>query len=256
MTPPAASGRVAFVSGGGRGIGREICRALAAQGRAVAVGDVLIDEARATAAAIRDDGGTAEAVFLDVTNTASVGAAVDEAQAALGAVEILVNNVGWDEMLPFVKTDEAFLTKVLDVNLKGAMRLTRQVLPGMLEGKWGRIVNISSDAGRVGSLHQVVYSTAKGGLIAFTKSIAREGARDGVTANAVCPGPTRTPLIDEMFEGERRDRALQALAQASLMNRLAEPEEIASAVAFFTTETAGFITGQTLSVSGGLTMAG
>jgi 2-hydroxycyclohexanecarboxyl-CoA dehydrogenase len=242
--------RVALVTGGARGIGRAIALALAADGRAVAVGDLLLEQARETAAAVEQQGGRALAVELDVTDGGSVAAAVDAASAGLGPVDVLVNNAGWDEMRPFVETDEEFWDRVIEVNYKGCLRMTRALLPGMVERGFGRLVNIGSDAGRVGSSLEAVYSGAKGGVIAFTKTVARETARSGVTANSVCPGPTRTPMLDEMD-----DDLVAALERAVPMKRLGEPEDVAAAVAFFASDAAGFITGQTLSVSGGLTMA-
>jgi len=167
-----------------------------------------------------------------------------------------VNNAGWDELRPFVETDEAFWTRVVQINFMGCLRVTHAVLPGMVERGYGRIVNVASDAGRVGSSLESVYSGAKGGVIAFTKTIARETARSGVTANTVCPGPTRTPMLEGMAgEGEQGAKLIDALERAVPMRRLGEPEDVAVAVAFFASERAGFITGQTLSVSGGLTMA-
>jgi 2-hydroxycyclohexanecarboxyl-CoA dehydrogenase len=243
--------RVALVTGAARGIGAAVAAALAAQGHAVALGDLRHDDAGETASAI---GRRTLAVALDVTDTASVADAVAKIEQELGPVEILVNNAGWDELKPFVKTDEPFWDRVIEVNFKGCLRTTRAVLPGMVERGFGRIVNIGSDAGRVGSSLEGVYSGAKGGVIAFTKTIAREVARKGVTANAVCPGPTDTPMIREM-ETEGGGKLIEALERAVPMRRLARPEEIAAAVAFFASDEAGFITGQTLSVSGGLTMA-
>jgi 2-hydroxycyclohexanecarboxyl-CoA dehydrogenase len=248
--------RAAIVTGGGRGIGRAIAIALAAEGRSAAVADVLGDAARAVAGEITELGGRAFAVELDVTDPASVSAAVEAAEGSLGPLEILVNNAGWDELRPFLETDEAFWERVLDVNLKGALRMTRALLPGMIDRGFGRIVSIGSDAGRVGSSLESVYSGAKGGLIAFTKTIAREAARRGVTANTVCPGPTDTPMLAGILAAQGDgERVIAAMTRAVPMRRLAQPEEIAAAVAFFASEQAGFITGQTLSVSGGLTMA-
>ena len=232
--------RVALVTGGARGIGRAIALALAAEGRRVAVGDLL--EA--------DLGDELLGVRLDVTDSASVAAAVETVEQEVGAVDILVNNAGWDEMLPFLESDEPFWDRVIDVNFKGGLRTTHRVAPGMADRGWGRIVNIGSDAGRVGSSLESVYSGAKGAVIAFTKTLARELARSGVTANTVCPGPTRTPML-----GEMEPRLVQALERAVPMRRLGEPEDVAAAVAFLASERAGYITGQTLSVSGGLTMA-
>jgi 2-hydroxycyclohexanecarboxyl-CoA dehydrogenase len=247
--------RTALVTGGARGIGRAIALALAADGRAVAVGDVLADEAEQAAAEIQSAGGRSRAVPLDVTDAGSVHSAVDAAQAALGPIEILVNNAGWDELVPFLETDEAFWDRVIEINFKGCLRVTRAVLPGMVDRGWGRIVNIGSDAGRVGSSLESVYSGAKGGVIAFTKTVAREVARSGVTANAVCPGPTRTPMLERMAAGPEGEKLISSLERAVPMRRLGEPDDVAAAVAFLASERAGFITGQTLSVSGGLTMA-
>jgi len=235
--------RVALVTGGARGIGKAIAAALAADGHALAVGD--LDPSGIDARL---------ALALDVTDSASVATAVERTTAELGPIDILVNNAGWDELRPFVDTDEAFWDRVIDINYKGCLRMTRAVLPGMVERGWGRIVNIGSDAGRVGSSLESVYAGTKGAVIAFTKTIARETARSGVTANTVCPGPTRTAMLEGMAAGERRG-LIDALEKAVPMRRLAQPEDVAHAVAFFASERAGYITGQTLSVSGGLTMA-
>jgi 2-hydroxycyclohexanecarboxyl-CoA dehydrogenase len=245
---------VAFVSGAARGIGRAIAEKLAADGRAVAIADLLDEKARETALAIEKNGGTAIAVTLDVTSPDSVAAAVAEATERLGAIDVLVNNAGWDELHPFLETDEPFWDRVIDVNFKGVLRLTKAVLPGMVERKWGRIVSISSDAGRVGSSGESVYAGAKGATIAFMKTIAREVARNGVTANAVCPGPTDTAMLQQVMSGEGGDKVRDAMTRAVPMKRLGTPKDIAAAVAFLASEDAGYITGQALSVSGGLTM--
>lgn len=253
----AETGRVAFVSGGGRGIGRSICLALSENGHPVAVADLRPELAEETASAITNSGGTASAIDVDVTDAAAVRAAVQTAEQELGPIEVLVNNAGWDSMRPFLDTDEAFWDRIIDVNFKGALRLTQHVLPGMLERGSGRLINIASDAGRIGSAQQAVYSGAKGGLIAFTKTIAREAARRGVTANAVCPGITRTPLVDELYaEAGDSEATMAKLARLPPMKRVGEPEEVAAAVVFFASAAAGYVTGQTLSVSGGLSMAG
>jgi 2-hydroxycyclohexanecarboxyl-CoA dehydrogenase len=247
-------GRVAFVSGAGRGIGRAIALRLAAHGDEVAIGDIRTGDAAETVTAIEETGGRAVAVELDVTDSASVASAVEQTLDLLGPVEILVNNAGWDEMRPFLETEEPFWDRVIEVNFKGCLRLTRATLPGMVERNWGRIVNIGSDAGRVGSSLESVYSGAKGAVIAFTKTVAREVARSGVTANVVCPGPTDTPMLAEVATGQG-EKIIEAMTRAVPMKRLGAPEDVANAVAFLSSDEASFITGQTLSVSGGLTMA-
>lgn len=251
MSPGAEEGRVALVTGGARGIGRAIAEALADDGHRVAVADLLDDAAAEVAAAV---GGLS--LHLDVTDRGSVEAAVDEIEAQLGPVEIVVNNAGWDEFRPFLETDEAFWDTVVEINFKGCLRVCRRVVPGMVEREYGRVVNIASDAARVGSSLEAVYSGAKGGVVSFTKTLAREVARHGVTANAVCPGPTQTPMLEKMLAaGDDSAKLVEALRRAVPMRRLGRPVDIAAAVAFLASERAGFITGQTLSVSGGLTMA-
>jgi 2-hydroxycyclohexanecarboxyl-CoA dehydrogenase len=247
--------RVAFVSGGGRGIGRAIAIELARTGHTVAIGDLRLPQARDTAGVIEAHGERALALELDVTDSASVANAVSAAADSLAPIDVLVNNAGWDELRPFLETDEPFWDRIIEVNYKGCLRMTKAVLPGMVERNWGRIVNIGSDAGRVGSSLESVYSGAKGAMIAFTKTIAREAARNGVTANSVCPGPTETPMLAEITGGEQGAKVIEAMRRAVPMKRLGRPEDVAAAVAFFASEQAGFITGQTLSVSGGLTMS-
>jgi 2-hydroxycyclohexanecarboxyl-CoA dehydrogenase len=247
----AAGGRVALVTGGAGGIGAAVCRALARDGHRVVVADLAIDAAQHVADEI--DG---IAVRLDVTDADSVRAAAEHVAQRLGAVAVCVNAAGWDELRPFLDTDEAFDEKVLQINLRGPIRVTRAVLPGMLQARWGRVISIASDAGRVGSSLESVYSAAKGGVIAFTKTIARETARHGVTANTVCPGPTDTPLLRGIVAaGEEGEKVIEAMTRAVPMKRLGRPEDVAGAVAFLASEQAGYVTGQTLSVSGGLTMA-
>lgn len=246
-----SEGRVALVTGGGGGIGGAICRSLSKAGHRVAVADIAVDAAKSLAEEI---GGLA--VELDVTDPNSIASAIEKVENELGAIEILVNCAGWDDFKPFVETDEAFMNKVLDINLAGPIRLTRALLPGMLERASGRIINIASDAGRVGSSLEAVYSGAKGGLIAFTKTIARESARAGVTVNSVCPGPTETPMLAGLAESsELGAKISKALVRAVPMGRIGQPEDIGPVVAFLASDDAGYITGQTLSVSGGLTMA-
>jgi 2-hydroxycyclohexanecarboxyl-CoA dehydrogenase len=250
------SNRTAFVTGGAQGIGQGIATTLGGQGFRVAVVDLNLEVAQATAQAITDAGGTAIAVHADVTDTGSVAAAVKTATDELGPVEIAVNNAGWDDFMNFVDTTEEFWDRVIDINFKGALRVAHAVVPGMLERGFGRVINIGSDAGRVGSSLEAVYSGAKGGIIAFTKTLAREVAARGVTANTVCPGPTDTPML-RAFAEKSGDGAkvLAGMTRGVPMRRLAEPADIAAAVAFFASDAAGYVTGQTLSVSGGLTMA-
>jgi 2-hydroxycyclohexanecarboxyl-CoA dehydrogenase len=239
-------GRVAFVTGGSRGIGRAIAEALARGGHTVAIADIRAAE---------PVGERGIAVLCDVADSPSVAAAVEQVTTGLGPIEILVNCAGWDEMRPFLETQEDFWDRVIEVNFKGCLRTTHAALPGMVERGYGRIVNIGSDAGRVGSSLESVYSGAKGGVIAFTKTIAREVARSGVTANTVCPGPTDTDMLREVTGGAEGAKVIEAMTRAVPMKRLGTPADVAAAVAFLASEEAGFITGQTLSVSGGLTMA-
>ncbi|HEX5309294.1 MAG TPA: SDR family NAD(P)-dependent oxidoreductase [Solirubrobacteraceae bacterium] len=248
--------RVALVSGGAGGIGAAVCAALAAQGRAVAIADLDGERAESVAARLRAEGGEAIGLTLDVTDPASVSAAVARAREALGQVGVLVNNAGWDELRPFVATDEGFWQRVIDVNFTGALRLTHAALPAMVDAGWGRVLCVSSDAARVGSSLESVYAGAKGALISFAKSLARETARKGVTVNAICPGPTDTPLLSGIVESAPdAAKAIGAMTRAVPMKRLGQPADVAAAVAFLTSEQAGYVTGQTLSVSGGLTMA-
>jgi 2-hydroxycyclohexanecarboxyl-CoA dehydrogenase len=223
----------------------------------VAVVDLNLEAAQATAETITAAGGVALAVQADVTDTASVQAAVTTVTEELGPIEVAVNNAGWDDFMPFVKTTEEFWDRVLDINFKGQLRVVQAVVPGMVERGFGRVVNIGSDAGRVGSSLEAVYSGAKGGIIAFTKTLAREVATSGVTANTVCPGPTDTPALRKFADnsGQDADKVLGGMTRAVPMKRLATPGDVAAAVAFFASDAAGYITGQTLSVSGGLTMA-
>jgi 2-hydroxycyclohexanecarboxyl-CoA dehydrogenase len=237
--------RVALVTGGAGGIGRAVVAALAADGHRVASGDVA--EGAADEAAL--------ALQLDVTDGASVDAAVTRVENELGPIEILVNTAGWDEFHPFLETGEEFWDLVVDLNYKGCLRMCRRVVPGMVAREYGRVVNISSDAARVGSSLEAVYAGAKAGQVAFGKTLAREVARRGVTVNSVCPGPTETPLLEGMLgAGAASANMVEALRKAVPMRRLGQPADVAAAVAFLASERAGYITGQTLSVSGGLTM--
>ena len=248
--------RVALVTGAAQGIGRGIASALAAAGHRVAVADLNLDVAERTAKELTADGGTAVAVHVDVTDGDSVRAAVATVEQELGPVEIAVNNAGWDDFMAFVDTTEQFWDKVLDINFKGTLRVTQAVVPGMVERGFGRVVNIGSDAGRVGSSLEAVYSGTKGGVIAFTKTLAREVAKSGVTANTVCPGPTDTPALRAFAAGAgNAEKVLSGMTRAVPIGRLGTPDDVGPAVVFFASDGASFVTGQTLSVSGGLTMA-
>ena len=254
MTEPTSTGHVALVTGAGQGMGRGIAQRLASDGHAVAVLDLSLPDAEQTASLINDAGGKAIGVEGDVTSPSSIAQAVEAVTSGLGQVDVLVNCAGWDALMPFLDSDEALWERVLDINLKGPMRLAHAVLPGMVEKGWGRVVNIGSDAGRVGSMQESVYSGAKGGLIAFTKTLAREMARHSITANTVCPGPTDTPGFREATAGSA-DSIVAAMSKSVPMRRLGTPDDVAAGVSFFAREDAGYVTGQTLSVSGGLTMA-
>jgi 2-hydroxycyclohexanecarboxyl-CoA dehydrogenase len=249
-------GRVALVTGGARGIGAAIARGLAEDGLTVAICDIRTEEAQANAQAINEAGGRCLAVEMDVRDRHSVADGLGAINQECGEVDVLVNVAGWDELKPFVETDEDFWQEVLEVNFKGGLRLTSALVPGMIERRWGRVVNISSDAGRVGSSLESVYAGAKGAIISFTKTLARETARQGVTANIVCPGPTDTEMLQDVAAAHPdADKVLERLARAVPMKRLGQPTDVAWAVRFFASENASYITGQTLSVSGGLTMA-
>jgi len=243
--------RGALVTGAAGGIGSAICGALADAGHRVAAADL----AGANPGRVAETMG-ATPIEIDITDSGSVTAAIERAGRELGHIDICVNCAGWDELKPFLETDEDFSHKIIEINLMGAIRVTRAVLPAMVERGYGRVINISSDAGRVGSSGEAVYSAAKGGLIAFTKTIAREMARHNITANCICPGPTETPLLRGMVDTDPNSaKIIDAMVRAVPMRRLGTPADIAPAVAFLASDEAGFITGQTLSVSGGLTMS-
>jgi len=245
--------RSAIVTGSASGIGRAIALAMAAAGARVAIADLNEAGAAETAGAIAAAGGQAQPYRVDITRRPDVEAMVADVSARWGTVHILVNNAGWDHPVPFVESTEEFWDKVLAINLKGPIICTKAVLGPMIAQAYGKIVNIASDAGRVGSTGEAVYSAAKGGIIAFTKTIAREVARHRVNVNCVCPGPSDTPLFRDEFAAAS-PRLAESLKRVIPWGRLGTPEDVAPAVVFLASEGAGFITGQTLSVSGGLTM--
>jgi 2-hydroxycyclohexanecarboxyl-CoA dehydrogenase len=238
------------VTGGAGGIGQAIASALSAAGASVAVWD--LDGARASAVAkgLEDK---AVGVQVDITQRPSVQQALQATEDALGLVSVLVNNAGTDTFESFLESEEATWERVVAVNYLGTVRCCHVVLPKLVERGEGRIINIASDAGRVGSSGEVVYSGTKGGVIAFSKALAREVAGNGVTVNVVCPGPTNTPLLDEL--AATNQKLYDSLARAVPMKRIGQPDDVAPAVVFLASDGAGYITGQTLSVSGGLTMA-
>ncbi|RYE43535.1 MAG: glucose 1-dehydrogenase [Hyphomicrobiales bacterium] len=240
--------RTAFVTGGGGGIGAAVCRALAATGARVVVADLNADHAGSVAAEV--DG---HAVQIDVTDPDSVRQAIQKADDFAGAIDILVNCAGWEQAMPFVDTTDAFAHKILEVNLIGATRVIRHVLPSMTERQWGRIINVASEAGRIGAPRSAFYAAAKGGLVAFSKSIAAEVAKTNVTVNVVSPGPVDTPMMSES-QGEYWEKVRSYLERAIPIGRVGVPTDVAAAVAFFASDAAEYVTGQTLSISGGLTM--
>ena len=243
--------KVAVVTGAASGIGRATASALAAEGARVVVADVDRAKGEAAAAELRAEGRRADYVHVDMTDPASIDAFAAEVQQRFGPVDVLVNGAGWGKTQPFLEGTPEFWGKLVALNFVGPMQLTKALLPRMMEKGGGKIVNVASDAGRVGSLGETVYSGAKGGLIAFTKSLARETARYKVNVNCVCPGPTDTPLMAAV-----PDKVKDALTKAIPMRRLGQPEEVADAVVFFAGDRYDYITGQVLSVSGGLTMVG
>lgn len=244
--------KVVLVTGGAGGIGAALCRRFAGAGSKVAVFD--LDGAGAARVAA-ECGGRPWAV--DISDQARVIAAVAEVERDLGPIDVLVNNAGWDRAGPFLDTDKALWEKIVAINLFGPLHMHHAVLKGMRSRGRGRVVNVASDAGRVGSSGEAVYAACKGGLIAFSKTMARELARQRINVNVVCPGPTDTALFrDFAGEGERGEKLRAALERAIPFGRLGQPEDVAGAVVFLASDDAAFITGQVLSASGGLTMAG
>ncbi|MDM0110271.1 2-hydroxycyclohexanecarboxyl-CoA dehydrogenase [Variovorax sp. J22R24] len=246
-----------IVTGGGGGIGGATCRRFGGEAASVAVFDLNLDAAEKVAASIQAEGGRAQAFGCDITDRASVDAAVAEAEKSLGPITVLVNNAGWDVFKPFTKTEPAQWDKLIAINLTGALHMHHAVLPGMASRKKGRIVNIASDAARVGSSGEAVYAACKGGLVAFSKTIAREHARHGITVNVVCPGPTDTALFADYKEGAGNpEKLMEAFTRSIPLGRIGQPDDLPGAILFFASEDAAFVTGQVLSVSGGLTMNG
>jgi len=250
-------GKTVVVTGGGGGIGGATCRRFGKEGARVAVFDLNLEAAEVVAAAVRAEGGTAEAFRCDITDRPSVEAAVAATESKLGPIDVLVNNAGWDVFKPFTKTEPAQWEKLIAINLTGALHMHHAVLPGMVARKKGRIVNIASDAARVGSSGEAVYAACKGGLVSFSKTIAREHARHGINVNVICPGPTDTALFAEYKEGAGNpEKLMEAFTRSIPLGRIGQPDDLPGAVLFFASDDAAYVTGQVLSVSGGLTMNG
>ena len=250
-------GKTVIVTGGGGGIGGATSRRFAAEGAKVAVFDMNVEAAQRVVDEIKAAGGQAQAFKCNITDRAEVDAAVAATEAALGPIAVLVNNAGWDVFKPFVKTVPAEWDKLIAINLTGALHMHHAVLPGMVDRKYGHIVIVASDAARGGSSGEAVYAACKGGLVALAKTLAREHARQGITVNVVCPGPTDTALLAGVTEGARDPaKLIEAFKSAIPLGRLGQPDDLANAIVFFGSDDAAFITGQVISVSGGLTMHG
>jgi 2-hydroxycyclohexanecarboxyl-CoA dehydrogenase len=251
--------RVVIVTGGASGIGRAISERLADAGANVAVLDLNLDLAKAVVAELQARGVKGHAEQVDISDYAAVERAVASAEATLGPTDFLVNCAGWDKVTRFLETDEALHDRVMAINLKGPINVLHVVLKGMSARGFGRVVSITSDAGRVGSSGQAVYSACKAGIVAMSKTLAREFAKQGITFNTVAPGPTRTPMMEAGLQGGDGDegaRILEKMGRAVPMRRIGEPQDLAGITCFLISDEASFITGQVISVSGGLVMSG
>lgn len=249
--------RVIVITGGGGGIGGATARRFAAKGGRIAVLDRDPEAAARTVAQIEAEGGTARAYGCDITDRPGVDAVIAAVEAELGPIDVLVNNAGWDVFRPFLGTTPSDWERLIAINLTGALHMHHAVLPGMVARKAGRVVNIASDAARVGSSGEAVYAACKAGLVAFSKTLAREHARDGITFNVVCPGPTQTALFEDYKKGAgNADKLAEAFRRSIPLGRIGDPEDLPGAITFFASDSAGYITGQVLSVSGGLSMVG
>jgi 2-hydroxycyclohexanecarboxyl-CoA dehydrogenase len=249
--------KVVIVTGGAGGIGSATCRRLAAEGAKVAIFDMNLEAAQKLADEIKAQKGQAIAIKCDITQNDTVNQAVAQVEAELGAVDGLVNNAGFDIFKPFVKSEPHEWEKLIQINLVGMLNMHHAVLKGMVARNAGRIVNIASDAARVGSSGEAVYAACKGGLLSFSKTLAREHSRHNITVNVVCPGPTDTALLAQVTDGAANPEKLrEAFVKAIPLGRLGQPDDLASSIAFFLSDDSSFITGQVLSVSGGLTMNG
>jgi 2-hydroxycyclohexanecarboxyl-CoA dehydrogenase len=249
------AGNTVVVTGGARGIGKAIVSAFAQCGADIVIADLRLEEAQATATEIgRATNKAVAAVKTDITNLEDVLKMKDQALNQFGKIDVLVNNAGWDEMKPFLQTTPEFWDKIIAINYKGVLNACYAILPHMVTRKQGAVVNIASDAGRVGSLGEAVYSGAKGAIIAFSKSLAREHARDHIRVNALCPGLTETPMLNEIAQEEFGGKVVASMTKYIPLRRLAQPDDIAPMVVFLASDSARYITGQTISVNGGLAM--
>jgi len=250
-------GKTVIVTGGARGIGRAVVRAFAAAGANVMIADLRLENANETAKEIGECGcRRVIAVQTDVTKREDIDSLRDETLRLFGQIDVLVNCAGWDRLLPFLKTTPELWEKVLNINFLGVVNMCHAILPHMSQRKQGAIVNISSDTGRVGSFGEALYASSKAAIMAFSKTLAREHARDNIRVNVVSPGLCETPLIEEMREDEFTAKILGSIVNFIPMKRLGEPEEIAPLVLFLASESASYITGQVVSVNGGLNMVG
>ncbi|TDU26900.1 2-hydroxycyclohexanecarboxyl-CoA dehydrogenase [Panacagrimonas perspica] len=249
--------KVALVTGAASGIGLAIAKRLAEEGMVVGVLDINAEAAAKAVAEIKAAGGKAEAGICDITHYDAVKAAVAEIESKIGPTWALVNNAGWDKPIPFLKTTPDFWQKVVSINYMGPLHMTHAVVQGMVQRGGGRVIFIASDAGRVGSSGEVVYSGTKGATIAFSKALAREVSRKNVTLNCLCPGPTNTPAMDAFVgTGEEGQKIRDAMVRGVPLGRIGEPTDYPGLVAFLASDDASFMTGQVISVSGGLTMHG
>lgn len=252
------NGKVVVVTGGGGGIGSATSRRFAEEGARVVVADVGAEAAAGVVDAIRAAGGEAAAMVVDLTDYDATAAAVARVEAEFGPIDILVNNVGWDIFVPFLKSEPDFWAKIIDINLRAVLNVTKPVLASMVaRGAAGRVVSIGSDAGRGGSSGESVYAACKAGVIAFSKTLAREHARHGITFNVVCPGVTETGMLENfMAAAGDKEKLRAAFTKAVPLGRLGRPDDLPGAILFLSSDDAAFITGQVISVSGGLTMHG
>lgn len=251
-------GKVVVVTGGGGGIGAATCQRFAEEGARLVVSDINAKAAGAVVDAIKAAGGDAVAMTADLTDYAATGKAVAEIEASFDPIDILVNNAGWDIFTPFLKSEPDFWSKLIDINLRSVLNITKPVLASMVaRGHQGRIVSIGSDAARVGSSGEAVYAACKAGIIAFSKTLAREHARNGITFNVVCPGVTETAMLESFMEAAGdKEKLRSAFTKAVPLGRMGRPDDLPGAILFFASDDAAFITGQVISVSGGLTMHG